>query len=397
MLKNTKQIISGRNGLNNARGIVIIGGQRVQYLDFTVEQNGFSAADSFELNLPFFVRDNINGDKVLANGPGFQSILFTQDAVPIQIYAGFPRNISNYGISDLTKIMDGSLDTVKAFFKNAADLGETIAINGRNVVGQMIDYKITEKYPNLTASNIAEKFSAQFGLTPIITPTTTFSGVYYNNNSTTLGRETNVWDLLLYLAKMENFIVRVKNGQLLFGPYATVTGYVNQVPINYTWGYDIEEAELERSPHAARDIVVKVISYNRNTKGRIVETAKSTTLIGTKVKGQTGQRQSYIETYIIPGLTRDQAQRKAEWILAELSRTELIGTMKCAGNVDLDIDRQIALNGLGDQLSQNYYLNKVTHSLNLSEGFRSEVSFSNQFMANGEPEQQYSLSDSDTV
>lgn len=379
MLKKTKQIVGGRNGISKARGIVMINGQRVNYIDFSVEQNGFSAADSFEINLPFYIRDNQSGDKVMANGPGFQSILISQDVIPVQIYVGYPKSVVNYGIADLTQIMDGYMDTVRWYFKSGDDQGETITLSGRNVVGAMIDYKITEKYPNLTASGIAAKFAKQFNLTPMITPTSTFAGTFYNDNSTTLGQETNVWDLLLYLAKQEDFIVRVKGKQLLFGPYATVTGYENQPPLDYAWGHDILELELERSPHAARDIVVKVISYDRNNKGRIVETAKSNT-------EKTGKRDSYIETYVIPGLTRDQAQKKARWILHELSRTELIGTMVCAGNETLEIDRRINLYGLGDQLSQSYYLNRVSHHLNLSEGFKTEVSFSSQFMSNGNPE-----------
>ncbi len=377
MYQNILPYRSGRNTVHAARGIAVVAGLQVRFISFYAEQNGFSAADSFEVVLPFFVRDTQGGETVLANGPDFQSILLGQDTIPVQLYVGYPRNPDYFGVGNLTQIMDGYMDTARWDFD---DTGEIVTLTGRNAVGQMIDTKVTNKLPNMTSSAIAAKFAAEHGLTPVITPTTTLAGTYYNQNSAVMGNETTEWDLLLFLARQENFIVRVKGKQLLFGPYATVTGYVNQAPIPYTWGYDIERLEIERSPHAAKDLMVKVITYDRNGKHRIIETAKSTSQYAKRIGGQTGERQQYIETYTIPGLTREQAQKKAASILGELSRSQLIGQITAAGNTDMGIDRKIVLYGVGQGLSDNYYLNRVKHSFDLSSGYAIDCSFSNQFL-----------------
>ena len=392
MYKNTKVTVSGRldNGKNIAavRGIAVVNGYQVKFKEFSVEQNGFSAANSFELQLPFFVQDTQKGEMILANGPNFDSQLLEVDSIPVQLYVGKPKNPNQYTISDLTLLMNGYMDTARWEFRKS---GEILSLRGRNIVGKMIDYKLDNKYPNLTSSAIAEMFASEIGLTPVITATSTLAGTWYNQNSATIGRETTVWDLLLFLAKAENFIVRITtDNKLLFGPYATVTTYQSSTPIPYAWGYDIEQINFERSPHAAKNIVVKVISYSRkyNKKGtnytdhHIEETAKSTTQKSTVISGQTGQRESYTEVYTIPGLTRDQAQAKAQAILAELSRSELIGNFTAAGNTDLNVDRQVNIYGVGLNLSQTYYLNRVTHRFGVQNGYTVDTSFSNQYLVN---------------
>ena len=370
MYQLTKPTISGRNTIHKARGIAVVAGQQVRFSAFHAEANGFSAADTFELTCPWFVQDTPSGETVLANGPGFESVLMTQDVIPIQLYAGYPANPNAFDTGDLTQIMDGYMDTAEWDFD---DTGEFVTITGRNRLAPLLDTVISSKYPNLTSSSIAAMIAQEHGLTPVVTPTTTLAGTFYNQNSTVLGANAKEWDLLLFLAKMENFIVRVRGQQLLFGPYSTVTGYVNQDPIPYTWGYDIETLKITRAPQAAKDIVVKVYSYDRNGKYRIVETARASS--------GGSPKQEYVETYTIPGLSRAQAQAQAKAILAQLSSAQLIGQLTGAGNTDMAIDRQIALYGVGQGLSSTYYLTRVRHTLDItSDGYSIDVSFSNQFM-----------------
>jgi hypothetical protein len=361
-----------------SRGIVTVNNQIIRFTSLHVEQNAFSAADSFEVVLPFFIRHSQSGDLILANGPDFQSILLTQDVVPVSIWVGYPPNPFNYQTSDLTQIMDGYMDTAHWQFDNT---GTAVTLNGRNKTALFMDNKIYDKLPNLTSSRIAETLATSHGLATAVAPTTTLAGTYYNQNSAVLGTDISEWDLLLFLAQQENFIVRVKGNILYFGPYSLVTGFENQDPIPFTWGQNIEKLEFERSPHAARDIIVRVITYDRNGKNRIVETAKSTTQYAQRIKNQTGQREAYTETYIIPGLTREQAQKKAVAINSELSRAALIGQITVAGNTDMAIDRKIAIQGVGQGLSGTFYLNKVTHDYDLDSGYDVSASFSNQFLA----------------
>jgi len=390
MYKTTKPITSGRNGIQKAKGIAVVNGNQVRFDSFSVEQNGFSAADSFTLTLPFFVKDIQSGETILANGPDFESVLIDTDSITVALYVGFTDKASP-STSDLTQLMDGTMDTAEWTFDRTG--GEKVTLHGRNAVGKMLDTKITEKYPNLTASAIATQIANNHSLTPVVTATTTLAGTYYNQQGCTLGRETSEWDLLLYLAKQENYLVRVNGTKLLFGTYDTVTNYVTGSSVAgmeydatyecwvmpYTWGYDIETLRIERSPHAARNIVVEVITYDKNKKHRIVEKATSTTNQSTKIADQIGEREKYTVTKVIPGLTRAQAQNMAQQILDQLSRTQLIGQMTCAGNTSMAIDRQIELYGVGLGLSQPYYLNRVEHQFSLQTGYQIDASFSSQF------------------
>jgi phage protein D len=355
----------------------VVNNEQVIFTTASAEQNAFSAADTFTIELPFFIEDNSTGDTIEANGPDFNTILLTQDQIPVQVYVGYPTNPWLFTTTDLVQVMDGWMDDAKFDFD---DQGERVILTGRNQVGQLIDEKINDKLPNQTASSIATQFAVEHGLTPVVTPTTTLAGVYYNQNSAVMGtNDTSEWDLLLFLAQQENFICRVKGSSLYFGPYSVVTGYADQTPIPYTWGYDIETLEIERSPHCAKDIVVNVYTYARGSKTMVKETAKSTTQFAQKIFGQTGIRQQYVENYTIPGLTRDQAQKQAQAIATQLSSTQLIGNMTGAGNTELAIDRQIQINGVGKALSIAYYLTKVTHSMDMNGGYGIATSFCNQF------------------
>jgi phage protein D len=295
-------------------------------------------------------------------------MLLTTDNIPVQVYVGYPNDPLNFGISNLTQIMDGTLDTARWNFDKS---GEIVTLNGRNAVGKMLDTKAVNKYPNSTSSAIASMFAIEHGLTPVVTPTSTLAGTFYNQQSSVLSTDTSEWDLLLFLAAQENFIVRVKGKKLLFGPYGTVTGYADQTALSYTWGKDVESLEFERSPYAAKDLVVKVVSYDRNYKNHIVATAKSS-------NGSSSSSQ-YTETYIIPGLTRDQAQKKAQYILWELSRSQIIGQMTTAGDTNLAIDRKLSIYGVGQGLSETYYLTRVTQSFDKDAGFGTDCSFSSSF------------------
>jgi phage protein D len=372
----TKLSNSGRNAVHAARAIVVVNGQQVRFDSVSVEQNGFTAADSFQIEMPFFVRDSSSGDALQSAGPDFATALMTSDTVPVQVYVGYPSAIdpNNVSKADLTQVMDGYMDTAEFNFSEGG--GETVTLNGRNKVGALIDTKVVDKFPNKTASAIASAFAAEHGLTAIATDTTELAGSYYKQQGAALGAETTQWDLLLYLAKRENFIVRVRGNELLFGPYGTVVA--DSTPIQYTYGYDIETLYIERSPHAARDVVVTVLTYDRNGKKRIKEVASSTTQAAQRLQQQVGRRAKYDLVYNIPGLTRQQAQNRAQQLLGEFSRKQIIGRITAAGNPALSVDRQIALNGAGQGLDGTYYLNRIVQRFGVSMGYTMESSFSSQ-------------------
>lgn len=372
-----------RGSVRPARGIAVVLGNQVRFNSFAVEQNGFSAADTFTLTLPFFIRDNANGEKLLANGPGFSTQLLTTDIIPVQLYVGYPRNPDEFTPADLTKIMDGFMDTDRLALGMT---GETMSLRGRNKVGGMIDTKVStaktdagSTFPNRTASDIAREFAGQHGLEAKVQNTTERAGTYLNSYAAALGRETTQWDFLLFLAQREGFVCRVRGNTLYLAPWNVVVE--DSQPIPYTYGQNIEWLEIERGPHAAKNLEVIVLSHDRNSKKVIKGIATSTTDRARTIGGNLYRTQKYRRVFAVPGLTKKQADGVAQKIYTDLSRSQMMGSMAVAGNTELLIDRKVKIDGLGDGFSAEYYINRVAHRFSADEnagGFSSELSFSSQ-------------------
>ena len=321
-----------------------------------VENNAFSVADSFDISLPWDVSDK-QVDPLLSSGPDFQSQLVSGTNIPVEVYLGFTGEPTK-------RVMFGKMDVARWNFGSD---GEVVSVIGRNLTGQLIDTKTTEKYQNLTASKVAEQFFIQHGLTPQVTKTNNLIGTYLNKDQTQMERETTQWDLLLWLSQEEGFVCRVIDDIGYFGPRSGIAN-LNAEPLVYTWGLNILDLEIERGPHAARNLVVEVVSWHG--KQRIAEKATSRTHVEEK----------YTQRFTIPGLTREQAQKRARSILEELSAQEMFGRLRTDWIPEFGTDRRIALHGVGLGLSQIYYVTKVTVQSSLSGGIEAELSFVNNYI-----------------
>lgn len=354
----------------------MVGGFQVPVKSFSTETNAFTAADTFTLTLPFRYASASVGDYILHNADDVASALVTDADVQVQIYAGQPSNPRSFGTADLGKIINGFVDTFD-FYGDDTD-GEYVTLTGRNLAGPLIDTAITEKWPNNTASQIAQMAATQFGLTPQITPTYTLVGAYYNQDATVMTNQTSWLDLLAFLANHEGCVVRVIDTTLFFGPLSALTAY-QQSPIPLLWRQNLKKFQLTREPHAARDIEVQVITYDANHKKRIVETAKSTTAYSPRLKNQLGRSQ-FLETYAIPGLTRQQAADRARQILGQLSAQQIVAQLETSIEYGFDAYCPIALGGVGAVLSNTYYANKITRNFDISQGLDIQITATNELL-----------------
>ena len=326
---------------------------------FRVENNAFSVADSFEIKLPWDVTE-VPKWTMLASSPSHQSVFLTGSDIPVEIFLDFPVNRQ----FNQKRIMYGKMDVARWNFGSD---GEFVTLVGRNLTGKLIDKKTTEKYQNQTASQVATKFFTEHGLKPQVTGTSKSIGTYLNDNQAHLTQETTEWDLLLWLAQEEGFACRVVDNTGYFGPRSEIQN-LNAEPLVYTWGQNILDLEIERSPQAARNIIVEVVSWHG--KQRIVEKATSREHVEEK----------FIQRYCIPGITREQAQKRARAILEELSYQEMYGRLRTDWVPEFGTDRRIGLFGVGLGLSQVYYVTKVTTEGNLDGGISAEISFVNNYI-----------------
>lgn len=352
-------------GFSSPRSIVRLDGHDTYFSNWSVNLNSAHEADDFSIVFPFHIDRNTQ-QAYLVNSPDFASYLFTKSDILVEVFVGFPPNALNYSVNDLTRIMYGYMDEVD--FEGGGD-GEKVTVTGRNMVARMIDNKVTDKFQNMTSSAVAAMIAKTRGMKIKATPTYSLVGSYFNGDSVQVATNVTEWDLLTYLAEQEGFEMRVKDDTLYFGPYNEVVGNLINTPLEYTWGQNIMDLKITRSPHAAKNIVVQVHSYDPSGGAHIQGIAK---------RAFKGSSDPLTQRYYFTGLTQQVAQLKAKSILDQLSRMEMVGTMTVAGNELITVDRKISLFGVGSGFSQPYYVGQVSHTFDpTSDGYGCEVSFSN--------------------
>lgn len=247
-------------------------------------------------------------------------------------------------------LLTGQIDNVRL------DLKENIAsLCGRDLSAQLIDTEIAETFANQTASQIALTIAARHGLSANVTDTRTPVGQYYelDHARSALGahaRATTEWNLLTWLAQIENFSLSVVDTTLNFGPLPL------PIPVFCT-----PQNFIALSLDTATTIPTTVTLKSWNTRNKMVNTQTA------------GSGAGIATTMIRPNLTQAQAQAIAANHLATLVQhtTILNGTMP--GDLVLGPGAQIFLAGTESALDQLYTVEAVARSLDSRRGFTQTI------------------------
>lgn len=339
------------------RGIVQVNGINAFFTRAEINSTTNFCADTFSVEIP------ISGQKSQIT-PAYMA---TTGAIMIEIFAGFPTNPDTYTSSDLESLILGQVDNIEIDW-----LTMCYTLTGRDLTAKFIDNKTTKKYPNLTASEIVTMLAHEQGLSAHVTPTTTLSGVFYANNHTTLTSEQPEWDLITFLAQQENFVAYVKDTTLYFepAPKETDTPYLiqfNYPVVNADYAYtsaSVISLNTSRSLTLARDVIVKVRSWNSSQKKAFTVTVRATpnkkNVLASKAQ-PIGDAQVFTQT--IPGLTREQALQKAQQLLREYSQHERTITAVLAGDNILKKVGVVKLRGTNTDYDQVYFTSSVNRVL----------------------------------
>src|SRR5262249_2312672 len=149
---------------------------------------------------------------------------------------------------------------------------------------------------------------------------------------------TTEWDLLVYLARQEDFDVFVQGQTLHFQPAAQSDE--RRVVLRPE---DAVDLRLERSLTLARGIEVVVKSWNSRSNSGFVQRAHAVGDNGSQRSRR--DRQQFI--LVQPNLTPDAALRLAQRKLTELTRHERIARISMPGELTLSPRSTIALQGTG--------------------------------------------------
>jgi phage protein D len=343
------------------RGLVKINGSVVPGLIwFETDANEFSSPDTFRVQLAM-------GDMPQARRFSWYA---AQADMEVELFAGFPSDPDDFSAEELDSLFFGKADDVE--FDEAQ---QTVELVGRDLTAAFVDNKTSEKYVNQTASQVAEALAAKYGLAAEVQDTTQRVGVYYAAEHVDLKSDRTEWDLLTWLARQEGFRVYVKGKTLHFAaPPSTSAAkpFVfekKKATDDGPAAWNGQDVRFHRSLTVAKDIAVTVTSWNAKQKRAF--TVKATR----SKKGSGANVQKY--AYRIANLTLEQAQQRANKLLAEISQHEMKLHVEGPADTALAIDSVIRVKGTGTGFDQIYFPQSIARRLDNSGGFQWEVDAKN--------------------
>ena len=354
------------SGVRHPRAMVLVNGTRVAWTDIEVNSNGYYQADSFRVVLP------------VSNQPPEVTREWwnAQNPMVVEIYTGFPSNPNAYGKDDLTLLIMGEVDDFSTKMVEGV-----VNLVGRDYSALLIETKIIlGDRLNRTASDVAIEYATKYGLTTThITKTTVKIGRIYELSYTKMQHAVTEWDLICLLAGESGFQVFIKGIDLHFeakpptAPIYTLTWK----DADSKGGKRFDGAELicQRNLTLAKDIIVYVRVKNKKT-GKFFTTlahaSHSRDKVLNKGKRYIGKPQVHMER-LMGSMDKEQAQAKANEILAELSRHQvrLDITGIPADNV-LTPQHIIKLVGTSDY-DQQYHPDQIIRKFDMNSGYTMDI------------------------
>ncbi|CAN7329816.1 hypothetical protein LJR084_001929 [Variovorax sp. LjRoot84] len=349
------------------RVAVFANGERLAGVDsFEVDNNTFYHADTFRLTLCL-------SEQAANRDWNWWSL---QTEIEIEIMSGYPQDPADVRREDLTSLLVGFVDDIEI-----DPIADEIVMAGRDLTARFIDTKTIEKYQNLTASQVATKLALEHGLTPVVTETQGTVGSYYQIDHVAMQDDRPQWDVLTYLANVTGSVVYVKGRELHFEPKpdpAVETPYVLRwQPPNADSASPVFNAmklTVQRNLTVARDIKVTVRSWNQKQKKGFTVTAnrvKVRNKTTSKVVRPVGPPQQY--SYFFPNMTPDEAQKKANQLLKDISEHEVNLNADIPGDPEVAQATVLRLEGTGTAFDQLYFPASVVHSYNDGTGYRTAI------------------------
>jgi hypothetical protein len=338
----------------------------------------------------WYVCDRFNLTLALVRGSQFDANWWSsQTDIALTVQLGYLPEGRPEGGANIkwTTLVQGGADQV------AVDpaIG-TVTVEGRDLSYLLIESRTQEEFLNHTSSQVVTELARRHGLTPVVTATKGPVDRFYaaDHTKTTLGtfhRQVTEWDLCVFLAQREGFDLYVVGRELHFQPktlpdatpwvirYQPPRGDVQQ-------RMNVQSLRMSRSLIIAKDIQVTVRSWNSKDANPVVAVAKKTgfgkvsAAGSSRAKGGAFTGQNFV--YVYPGLTKDQAQQRAEQRLKELSQHERVIEFDAPGSLDIDPRTTLLLTGTGTTFDQRYHIDHIRRRISYDHGFSQSVRAKNQ-------------------
>lgn len=308
-------------------------------LDLTL----YMAASSFDITIS---NDDLKSD-------------WFQKRQQVKVFYGYVDNPLNWNINDLDHVFTGLTDGVKPQW--GGQQGNVVELVGRDYSGQMIDTYNSYAFTNWTSSQIANYFAKKYGLTPLITPTTSAVPVDAYQN-------LQEWDVLQTCATREGFICYVtKDLELYFGPRQYSSSPVATISMD-----SISETATSGDGLAFDDSAVGV--YNKVTvihyyEGQTIEGSAQNDALIASMGGQIVEKIMTDSKATTPALANEYAQN----YLTQYSRQAITGSFQdLPGNTVYTVDATVQVVDAG-RFSGSYYIEEVQFQFGKQNGFTTET------------------------
>lgn len=345
------------------RGAVKLNGEAIAgWTSFEVDNNAYRSADTFRVVFVVTMLPTAR-DKVW---------FATQSSMMVEIFATADlAGDDPYVPAESDRLIYGQADEV-AF----DPVQGVIELSGRDLTAALIDTKTSEHFANQTASQIATTLANRHGLTPVVTATKTKSGEYYKDDHASTTQQQSEWELLTFLANIEDFSLYVKGKDLHFAPRpsATADRYVIawESPSNER-GHPVANVvnlRFTRALTIAKGVTVEVRSWNaKSKKGFSASWPKAAKAVQ---PGQSAAK-TQVYRYTIAGLTQDKALQRAQSIYKQIIAHEMRLTGYLPADNVLDCSKTLLVRGTGTAFDQVYYPENVMRSMSLTEGYRMNI------------------------
>lgn len=366
-------VVLKKSQTQQPRGIVVINGIRVAWIDIEVNNNAYHQADSFRVTVPV----TNNQPKEIT-----REWWNAQNPMCVEIYMGFPSDPDNYDINDpnMKLMIVGNVDEFPHDLVN-----DTISLTGRDYSSLMIETKIVvNTAENRTASKMIKSIADSYGLgTSHIQENKKLMGTLYKNAFTKMNRNTTEWDLVSFIAKETGWQVYINGTDLYFEPkpanppiYPLVWSDSDRDNIKSFWG---KTFVVTRNLTLAKNIkvMVRVLNVKTGTAFTVpIEATHTKDKVLNRGKRYIGTPQVYFE-HIDQRMTRDEAIAKGYEILENISRHQM--KLVCdgiPGDTILSPHHIIRLIGTSDY-DQDYQSDQIIRTMSMERGFVMDITAKN--------------------
>jgi phage protein D len=295
--------------------------------------------------------------------PGaLEALIGLQKSTPVSIL------VSTRG-EQATLLTGTALKIMPSFIKR------TISVSGQDQSSALHQMKVSQKFQNMTGSQIVQQLAAQAGLSVQADSSALMAGKIVNTDYARLADNVSIAQVIHKLAEFDGARWFVQNGTLFYqlqdNPQGTYTlNYVPPTPGNPMQS-DCLELNFTINVLALGGGMVTVKSWHPR---------QAQAFQGQATFGNGGGNTNY--TFHVPNLMQDHAQQHAQSKANEIGMNAVTVYARVVGDPTINVAMDLQVNGTGTSLDSTYSFDSITHEFGMGGhtmhlGARTKVSGGN--------------------